>query len=99
MDTERWILDTIEFDCAVARVKAFAAANPDTLVIITADHECAGVNLIGASTVTNDSWLHARPLVVVWRSCVIRSVGTYDLAGFRSTASCRTAIRQHQPGP
>jgi alkaline phosphatase len=82
MDTERWILDTIEFDRAVARVKAFAAANPDTLVIITADHECAGVNLIGASTVTNDS-LATRAAsgggVAQLRDPV---VGTYDLAGF-----------------
>ena len=30
MDSERWILETIEFDRAVARAKAFAAANPDT---------------------------------------------------------------------
>ena len=52
MDAERWILDTIEFDRAVARVKAFAAANPDTLVIVTADHECAGVNILGISSVS-----------------------------------------------
>ena len=38
MDSERWILDTIEFDNAVGRVKNFVASNPDTLVIITADH-------------------------------------------------------------
>jgi alkaline phosphatase len=53
MDTDRWILETIEFDRAVARAKAFAAANPDTLVLVTADHECAGVNIIGASTQTD----------------------------------------------
>ena len=53
MDTERWILDTIEFDRAIAVAKKFAEKNSDTLVIVTADHECAGVNIIGASRVTN----------------------------------------------
>ena len=83
MDSDRWILETIEFDRAIARAKAFAAANPDTLVIISADHECAGVNIIGASTVTASS-LAQRAItpdsgVVGLRDQV---VGTYDLAGF-----------------
>lgn len=89
MDSERWILETIEFDRAVARAKAFAAANPDTLVLITADHECAGVNIIGASTVTQAS-LNARAnsgggaaqLRDPAAGSVIPVVGTYDLAGF-----------------
>ena len=83
MDSDRWILETIEFDRAIARAKAFAAANPDTLVIISADHECAGVNIIGSSTVTASS-LAQRAItpdsgVVGLRDQV---VGTYDLAGF-----------------
>ena len=41
MDTERWILDTIEFDRAIGVAKQFAKQHPDTLVIVTADHECA----------------------------------------------------------
>ncbi len=53
MDTERWILDTIEFDRAVAVCKAFAEEDGKTLVIVTADHECAGVNIIGGSLVSN----------------------------------------------
>jgi len=53
MDTERWVLDTVEFDRAVGRCIAFMQANPDTLVLVTADHECAGINIIGGSTVTN----------------------------------------------
>ncbi len=53
MDTERWILDTIEFDYAIEKCRQFQTANPDTLVIVTADHECAGVAIIGASRVTN----------------------------------------------
>lgn len=53
MDSERWMLDTLEFDRAIERCRQFALKNPDTLVLVTADHECAGVNIIGASTVTN----------------------------------------------
>ncbi len=53
MDTERFVHDTIEFDRAVARCIAFQNTNPDTLIIVTADHECAGVSIIGASNVTN----------------------------------------------
>lgn len=59
MDTERWILEVIEFDRAVARAKAFAAANPDTLVVVTADHETGGVAVIGSSLVTQAN-LNAR---------------------------------------
>ena len=53
MDTERFVHDTIEFDRAVARCIAFQATNPDTLIMVTADHECAGAAIIGASNVTN----------------------------------------------
>jgi alkaline phosphatase len=53
MDSERWILDTIEFDRAIRVAQNFAKRNRDTLVIVTADHECAGATIIGASTVTN----------------------------------------------
>ena len=82
MDTERWILDTIEFDHAIAASKRFAQENRDTLVIVTADHECAGVNIIGASLVSNAD-LSARATsgggAAQLRSGV---VGTYDAAGF-----------------
>jgi alkaline phosphatase len=55
MDTERWVLDTVEFDRAIQKAIDFAAtpAGADTLIIVTADHECAGINIIGSSTVTN----------------------------------------------
>jgi alkaline phosphatase len=53
MDSERWILEMIEFDRAVRVAQAYADANRDTLVIVTADHECAGASVIGASTVTD----------------------------------------------
>jgi alkaline phosphatase len=82
MDTERWVLDTIEFDRAVAKAKAFAEKNRNTLVIITADHECAGVAIIGASTVTNAA-LTARAAsgggAAQLRDGV---VGVYESAGF-----------------
>jgi len=82
MDSERWILDTIEFDYAIARAKAFQEANPDTLVIITADHECSGAAIIGASMVTNAA-LQTRAAsgggAAQLRTGV---VGTYEAAGF-----------------
>ena len=53
MDSERFVHDTIEFDRAVARCIAFQSANPDTLIVVTADHECAGAAIIGSSLVTN----------------------------------------------
>jgi alkaline phosphatase len=82
MDTERWILETIEFDRAIERVRQFVMANPDTLAIVTADHECAGVNIIGASTVSITD-LKAKAAanggVTSLRDGV---VGNYDAAGF-----------------
>jgi alkaline phosphatase len=53
MDSDRWIVDTIEFDRSIQKAKDYAATHPETLVIITADHECAGASIIGASTVTD----------------------------------------------
>ena len=38
----------LELDRAVAVVAAHAAANPDTLLIVTADHECGGLAIAGA---------------------------------------------------
>ncbi|MEZ0386153.1 MAG: alkaline phosphatase [Verrucomicrobium sp.] len=53
MDSERWILEAIEFDRAVAKAIAFQQSNPDTLIVVTADHECGGINIIGATTITD----------------------------------------------
>lgn len=82
MDSERWIQDTIEFDRAVAKAKAFAEKNRNTLVIITADHECAGVAIIGASTVTNAA-LTTRA-ASAGGAAQLRDgvVGVYESAGF-----------------
>lgn len=81
MDTERWLLDTIEFDRAVAIAKAYAEGHKDTIVIVTADHECAGVALIGGSRVS-DSRLQA--LVREGSGTALRNevVGVYEQAGF-----------------
>ncbi len=80
MDTERWLLDTIEFDRAVALAKDFAARRGDTLVIVTADHECAGVALIGGSVVSD-----ARLQELVREGGIAlrdKTVGIYEAAGF-----------------
>jgi alkaline phosphatase len=82
MDSERWILDTIELDRAIAVARRFAEQQRDTLVLVTADHECAGVNIIGASRVSQAE-LEARAGsgggAGQLRSGV---VGTYEAAGF-----------------
>jgi alkaline phosphatase len=82
MDSERWMLDTIEFDRAIAVAKAFAAKHGDTLVIVTADHECAGINIIGASRVTNAD-LQTRA-AAGGGAATLRDpvVGVYEQAGF-----------------
>jgi alkaline phosphatase len=86
MDSERWIEDAIEFDYAVEKVRQFVLANPDTLAIITADHECGGISINGASTVT-DASLQAKIAAgngsptnyTTLRDTV---VGNYDAASF-----------------
>ena len=81
MDTERWMLDTIEFDRAIKLVQAFAAKRGDTLVIVTADHECSGAALIGGSRVSD-----ARLQELVQQRGVTnirdKVVGVYEQAGF-----------------
>jgi alkaline phosphatase len=81
MDTERWMLDTLEFDRAVRVAQDFAAQQGDTLVIVTADHECSGAALIGGATVTDQALaeLAAKKGVANLRNGV---VGVYEKAGF-----------------
>ena len=81
MDTERWILDTIEFDRAIKVAQDFAEKDGQTLVIITADHECSGVALIGGSTVTD---ARLQELVKEGGVANLRDkvVGLYEKAGF-----------------
>lgn len=81
MDTERWMLDTLEFDRAIALTQAYAAKRGDTLVIVTADHECAGVALIGGSRVSD---ARLQTLVRDGAGTALRDavVGVYEQAGF-----------------
>ena len=81
MDTERWMLDTLEFDRAVRVAQDFAAEQGDTLVIVTADHECSGAALIGGSMVTDRALveLAGKKGVPNLRNSV---VGVYEKAGF-----------------
>ena len=98
MDTERWILDTVEMDKAVQVCIDFQIANPDTLIIVTADHECAGVNIIGASRVSNAELTTRAATAGIGAGVDVNNngivdpgdtpglrvgvVGTYDAAGF-----------------
>ncbi len=79
MDSERMILDTIEFDHAIQVAKDYATAHPDTLVLVTADHECAGAVIIGASKVSDADLQAKENSADSMRDTV---VGTYDTAGF-----------------
>jgi alkaline phosphatase len=83
MDSDRWMLEVLEFDRAVQKAQDFAAANPDTLVIVTADHECSGAAIIGASTKTPAQLLAlaqgADHSAATQRDTV---VGNYQAAGF-----------------
>lgn len=81
MDTERWILDTIEFDRAVKVAQDFARERGDTLVIVTADHECAGAALIGGSLVT-DAALRDLGRARGVANLRDKVVGVYEKAGF-----------------
>jgi alkaline phosphatase len=81
MDADRWIDEVLEFDRAVALAKAFAQRHPDTLVIVTADHETGGSSIIGASRVSNDE-LHARAEKASGVALRNGVVGTYEQAGF-----------------
>ncbi len=85
MDSERWILETIEFDRAIQVAQNFANNNPDTLVIVTADHECSGANIIGASTLSNaDLLARATETDAGTKTARLRDqvTGLYDAAGF-----------------
>ncbi|CAN5540821.1 hypothetical protein BH11PSE7_BH11PSE7_33510 [soil metagenome] len=81
MDTERWMLDTLEFDRTVAVAQEFARRRGDTIVIVTADHECSGAALIGGSRVTD---ARLQELVREGGVANVRDkvVGIYEQAGF-----------------
>jgi alkaline phosphatase len=79
MDSERFITDTIEFDKAIQKAKDYATTHLDTLVIVTADHECSGAAIIGSSTKTNVDLGAALPTTAGKRDAV---VGLYEAAKF-----------------
>ncbi|MGV6876596.1 alkaline phosphatase [Pseudochelatococcus sp. B33] len=69
LDWDRAVVETIELDNAVGVAREFAERNPDTLIIVTADHT-HGVSLIG--TIDDD-----KP-----GDEMREKVGTYQDAGF-----------------
>ncbi|MBV7521283.1 alkaline phosphatase [Ensifer sp. ENS12] len=69
LDWDRALVETIEFDKAVGVAREFAAANPDTMIVVTGDHT-HGVAIIG--TVDDE-----KP-----GEDMREKVGTYDDAGF-----------------
>ena len=82
MDAERWIIDVIEFDRAIERCRRFAETHPDTLVVVTADHECAGANIIGGSRVTHANLVTRAASGGGAAQLRNGVVGTLELAGF-----------------
>lgn len=69
LDWDRALVETIEFDKAIAVAREFAAANPGTLIVVTGDHT-HGVGIIG--TIDDE-----KP-----GDEMRQKVGTYDEAGF-----------------
>lgn len=86
MDADRAIWETIEFDNAIQKCIDFANTHEDTLVIVTADHECSGFSIIGALTggINNLKNLPSDSNTLSPTSTPARQnvVGTYDAAGF-----------------
>ena len=80
MDSDRWIVETMEFDRAIQVAQDFARANADTLVIVTADHECSGAAIIGAATTTLANIQAAQGKGAAAQRDAI--VGVYDAAKF-----------------
>ena len=87
MDSTRWVVDAIEFDKAVAKAKAYASTHADTLVIVTADHECSGAVIIGASTKTNSQL-----------DTVIATAGSATATGATASGYSGPAIRDSVVG-
>jgi alkaline phosphatase len=87
MDAERAVLDTVEFDRAVAVVRDFAEnVDRKTVIVVLADHECSGFSIIGGLTggIDNARTLPADGTITDPNTQPARQkvVGTYDSAGF-----------------
>ena len=58
-DTIRAVLETIEFSDAVAKALDWARSHPETLILVTADHETGGLKVVknnGAGVVPTVPW-------------------------------------------
>ncbi len=55
-DYKRTAVDTGAFDDAIKAALDYAAENPDTLVVVTADHECGGLALGAATSEYTEGW-------------------------------------------
>lgn len=86
MDAERAIGDVLELDKAIGLALDFAERDGRTLVIVTADHECAGFSIIGALTggvaAARALPSDATALDPATQPLRQRLVGTYESAGF-----------------
>ncbi len=100
MDSTRFMMDVVEFDKAVQKAKDYVdgtgdfagTPHPDTLIYVTADHECAGATIIGASTKTDAALITevstngaaTSAVAATLGQPVLRNnvVGTYAAAGF-----------------
>jgi alkaline phosphatase len=87
MDAERAVYDTLEFDRAVGVARDFAEhTDRETVIIVLADHECAGFSIIGALSggVAAAAALASDGTVLDPATQPARQklVGTYDAAGF-----------------
>jgi len=62
-DTIRAVLETIEFSDAVAIALDWARSHPETLILVTADHETGGMKVVknnGAGVIPTVSWSTSR---------------------------------------
>ncbi len=76
MDAERTIWETLEFDRAIAVAKEAADRLGDTLVIVTADHECSGFSVIGGATMPTEQLRALKP------EERMKAVGVHEKGGF-----------------
>jgi alkaline phosphatase len=82
LDSERWMIDMIEFDRTIELCRQYAQSHSDTLVIVTADHECAGAHVIGASRVTHNELVTRAASGGGAAQLRAGVVGTLEQAGF-----------------
>jgi alkaline phosphatase len=87
MDAERAVGEVIEFDRAVGVGLEYARKDGETLVLVTADHECSGFSIIGALANVTVAGLKALPSDAATLDPSVPparqgAVGTFDAAKF-----------------